>query len=50
VAQITQGAEKAQGDQVLGRTLAESEAGIQDQLLRRDAKRAAACRDRRHLV
>ena len=37
VAQITQGAEEAQGDEVLGRALPEAESRIKDEALGRDA-------------
>ena len=48
--QIAQGAEESQGDQVLGGTLPEAKSRVEDQLLWRDAKRAATRRDRRHLL
>ena len=50
VTQIAQGAEESQGDQVLGGTLPEAKSRVEDQLLWRDAKRAATRRDRRHLL
>ena len=50
VAQITQGAEEAQGDKVLGWTLPEPESGVEDQPLRRNAESATARCDCRHLV